>query len=96
MRWFASLLNWNGLQLEWVRFSDEDAVRSLGMPESRIVVYYVTTDEEFHIQINELPDRPRLHQATVGPFRYGVAPTSVGTGSSCSTTTPTSSRRHTA
>jgi hypothetical protein len=74
MRWFASQLNWNGLQLEWVRLSDEDVVRSSGVPESRILVYYVTTDQEFHIQINELPDHPRLHQATVGPFRYGIGP----------------------
>lgn len=74
MRWFASLLNWNGLQLVWVRLTDEDAARSLGVPESRIVVSYVTTDTEFNIQINELCDHPRLHQATVGPFRYGICP----------------------
>lgn len=77
MRWFASLLNWHGLELEWVRFSDEDAVRYRGVPERRIQVYYVTTDQEFHIQINGL-DHPRLYQATVGPFRYGISQVKIG------------------
>ncbi|HVX09843.1 MAG TPA: hypothetical protein VHC22_01455 [Pirellulales bacterium] len=62
MRWFASLLNWNGLQLQWVRLDEE------------IIVSYVTTDIEFHIQINELRNHPGLHQATTGPFRYGIGP----------------------
>jgi hypothetical protein len=78
MRWFASLLNWNGLRLEWVRFTDEDASNSIGVPESRILVSYITTDQEFNIQINALPDRPRLYQATVVPFRYGISPIKVG------------------
>lgn len=72
MRWFASLLNWHGLVLEWVRFGDEDARTSIGVSESRILVYYVTNDREFHIQINELPDGPNVYQATMGPFRYGI------------------------
>lgn len=72
MRWFASMLNWEGLVVEWVRISDEDSLNSIGVPESRIDVYYVTNDREFHIQINELPDRSNLYQATMGPFRYGI------------------------
>jgi hypothetical protein len=73
LRRFASLLGWNGLRLEWVRFRDEDSTRDLGVPDSKILVHYVTTDWEFHIQINELPPYDgRLHQATVGPFRYGI------------------------
>ena len=78
MRWFASLLNWNGLELGWVRFSDEDASRWASVPASRILVHYVTTDQEFHIQINGLPDHPRIYQATVGPFRYGISQTKIG------------------
>ncbi|HJT32426.1 MAG TPA: hypothetical protein VJ783_10320 [Pirellulales bacterium] len=74
MRWFASLLNWNGLQLQWLRLSAADAAALPGVREPEIAVFYVTTDREFHIQINELPDRPTLHQATIGPFRYGIGP----------------------
>jgi hypothetical protein len=73
MRWFASLLNWNGVRLEWVRFRDEDARNSIGVPASRILLHYVTTDQEFHIQINALADCVRLYQATIGPFRYGIS-----------------------
>jgi hypothetical protein len=73
MRRFAAMLGWHGLRLEWVRFRDEDAARDVGMPESKILVYYLTTDREFSIQINELPPHDgRLHQATVGAFRYGI------------------------
>lgn len=72
MGWFASLLNWHALQLEWVNLSQIAATRGPDVPESKILVYYVTTDREFHLQINELPDHPKLYQATVGPFRYGI------------------------
>lgn len=78
MRWFASLLNWNGLELEWIRFSDEDALRYAGVPDSRILVYYATKDQKFNIQINGLPDHPRLYQASVGPFRYGICQVKIG------------------
>lgn len=78
MRTFASMLNWHGLRLEWIRFSDEDAARSPTVPTSRMLVHYVTTDQEFHIQINELPHHPRLHNATVGPFRYGISQIAIG------------------
>lgn len=74
MRWFASLLSWNGLQLEWLRVIEAGAARRPGVAESEVLVYYATTDREFHIQINELPDRPTLHQATIGPLRYGIGP----------------------
>ena len=78
MRTFASMLNWCGLRLEWVRFSDEDAARWPTVPTSRILVHYVTTDQEFHIQINELPDQPRFYNATVGPFRYEISQIAIG------------------
>lgn len=78
MRTFASMLNWHGLRLEWIRFRDEDAARSPTVPACRILVYYVTTDQEFHIQINELPDQPDLYHATVGPFRYGISQIAIG------------------
>lgn len=72
MRWFASQLNWNGLNLEWVRFSDEDALRGIGVAESKIHIYYLTTNLRFSIQINKLHNHPRLYQASVGPERYGI------------------------
>lgn len=72
MRWFASLLNWHGLQLQWLKLIDLEATRWPNAPDSKVLVYYVTTDREFHIQISEIPDRPSLHQATIGPFRYGI------------------------
>lgn len=78
MRAFASMLNWHGLRLTWIRFTDEDAAAWPTVPESRILASYVTTDQEFHIQINELPDHPRLYNATVGPFRYGISQLAIG------------------
>jgi hypothetical protein len=78
MRMFASMLNWHGLRLAWIRFTEEDAATWASVPESRIVVYYATTDPEFHIQVNELSDRPALHNATVGPFRYGISQLAIG------------------
>jgi hypothetical protein len=78
IRRFASLLNWNGLELEWIRFNAEDSPHSKGVPESRILVYYLTTDQEFHIQINVVPDHPKRYQATVGPFRYGISQIKIG------------------
>lgn len=54
--------------------SDVDAARWPKGPDSKIIVYYLTTDKQFHLQINELPGRPRLHQAAIGPLRYGIAP----------------------
>jgi hypothetical protein len=74
IRQFASLLGWRGLSLDWVRFTDEGDARRPAEPEPRIVVYYVTTDAEFHIQINESPIGPcRYYEASVGAFRYGIA-----------------------
>ncbi len=80
IRWFASILNWNGLRLEWIRLSDVDAERWPDGTESKIIVYYRTTDKHFHLQINELPDRPKLHQATIWPLRYGIGPADVAVG----------------
>lgn len=70
MRWFASLLGWRGLRIEWIRLQGEyaDPLRP-----GRIVIYYLTTDKYFKIQINEeSPDQPRRHLATVGGERYGL------------------------
>jgi hypothetical protein len=78
MRSFASMLNWRGLRLTWIRFTDDDAAAWPTVPESRILVSYVTTDQEFHIQINELPDQPNLYNAAVGPFRYGISQPAIG------------------
>lgn len=78
MRWLASQLNWNGLELEWVRFTDEDALLDKRVPDSRILIYYVTMDKEFHIQINKIHDYPGLYQATVGPFRYRISQVKIG------------------
>jgi hypothetical protein len=75
---FAAMLNWHGLRLEWIRFTEEEAATWPNVPESRIVVHYVTTDQGFHIQINEVRDRPALYHATVGPFRYGIWQLSIG------------------
>ncbi len=75
---FASMLNWRGLRLTWIQFTDEDAAAWPTVPESKILVSYVTTDQEFHLQINELPDQPGLHNATAGPFRYGIPQSAIG------------------
>src|SRR5215469_6370422 len=69
MRRFASMLNWHGLRLEWIRFREGEAFLGLTVPESKILLFYRTTDQEFHIQINELPEGRDLYNAAVGPFR---------------------------
>jgi hypothetical protein len=75
MRRFASLLGWNGLRMEWIAFTEEEAAKCDTVPISRILVSYLTTDAEFSIQINEKPaGQIRHYQAMVGPFRYGFRP----------------------
>lgn len=73
LRWFASLLGWNGLRMNWITFTQAEAAKWDTVPVSRILVCYGTTDEEFRIQINEKPGGQTGHyQAMVGPFRYGI------------------------
>ena len=73
MRWFASLLNWRGLQLERVVFTDEQ-IAEWNVPQSGIVTYYMTPDLKFNLQINETPNGQSVtHQATIKADRYGIA-----------------------
>lgn len=81
MRWFASLLGWRGLQLSWLRLSDENLAKSkMSVEDAKlywpgmILIHYQTTDVEFKIQINEQsPHNSCRYKATVGPHRYGLA-----------------------
>lgn len=76
MRQFASLLGWRGLVLSWTRITDEEAKCSPTPPKTRLFVYYVTTDERFRIQINELPaGQSRYYQAAIAPFHYRISQT---------------------
>ena len=69
MRWFASLLNWHGLQLEWVL--PHDVMEQTAVPD--LVVYYMTTDPKFNLQINEVSSGQSItHQATIKAYRYGI------------------------
>ena len=64
MQSFAALLGWKGLRLECVLLDDAEASRA-NVPHG-VVIYYMTTDDKFHIQINTYPHgQVRLHQATV-------------------------------
>jgi hypothetical protein len=75
MRHLASLLGWNGLQLEYLRVRDSEA--NSKVPQNTVVVFYTTTDSKFFLQINTYPHgQSRTHQATVNAERYGI--TSVG------------------
>ena len=72
MRYFASLLGWNGLQLEYKTFSP-DEIAKYGCPATGILTYYMTTDFKFNLQINEVTTGQALaHQATIKADRYGI------------------------
>ncbi len=72
MRWFASLLNWHGLQLEQVLLSSEEPAE-LTTPAPGIITYYMTPDRKFNLQINEVPvGQAMTHQATIKADRYGI------------------------
>lgn len=74
MRLFASLLGWNGLQLEHVRLP-EGSVAVDG--NVGVLVYYMTTDPKFNLQINVHPSgQARHYHATVKAERYRI--TNVG------------------
>jgi hypothetical protein len=76
MRRFAQLLNWRGLQLEWTCLSAEVLAQYPKWPRSGIVFWYITTDEKFNLQINELPEGgEHTHQATVKAERYRICNT---------------------
>ena len=47
MRHFAARLQWRGLDLKFVRLSDEEAARN-DIPDG-LVIYYVTTDLKFSL-----------------------------------------------
>ena len=73
MRWFASLLNWQGLQLERLLFTADEMAEWTLPPPSGIIVFYMTTDEKFNLQINENPLYQSVtHQATIKAARYGI------------------------
>ena len=70
MQGFASLLGWNGLQLERIALTPEE---NAGQFPAGLVVYYETTDVRFGLQINELRDAaPYTHQAIVRAERYKI------------------------
>jgi len=72
MRRFAELLNWRGLQMEWIIYAREE-IAWQSVPEPYVVTYYITSDVKFNLQINEKPDGQSLtHQATVKADRYGI------------------------
>lgn len=73
MRRFAALLNWQGLKIFYHFFSPgEDAGTSV--PNTRFIVWYMTSDEKFNLQINEHPIGQSLtHQASVKAIRYGIS-----------------------
>ena len=69
MRLFASLLGWNGLQLEHVRLTNSEQAK-VG---SGVVIFYMTTDPKFNLQINTFPHgQCRHHRATVKAERYRI------------------------
>jgi hypothetical protein len=71
MRFFASLLGWNDLQLEYVRLPEDEAQR--GSVCGCVVIFYMTTDPKFNLQINTYPHgQCRHHRATVKADRYGI------------------------
>jgi hypothetical protein len=70
MRWFASLLSWHGLQLQWLPFS-ADEMAKWGFPG--VVAFYMTPDEKFNLQVNEYPiGQSVTHHATIKARRYGI------------------------
>jgi hypothetical protein len=72
MRRFAALLNWHGLQMSHHLLSAEDIER-LNFHPSGIIVYYMTPDLKFNLQINENPvGQTVTHQATIKASRYGI------------------------
>jgi hypothetical protein len=72
MRRFAALIHWRDLQLERIIFT-QDEISEWDLPRSGIITYYVTTDDKFNLQINELDaTSPFTHQATIKADRYGI------------------------
>ena len=72
MRWFASLLNWHGLELSHHIFSSDEIAR-WNFHASGILVTYMTPDLKFNLQINENPvGQTVTYQATIKAERYGI------------------------
>jgi hypothetical protein len=68
LRRFAELLGWRGLRLGHVVLDD-----------GSLVLWYQTTDEEFHLQVNPYPQgQSTRYQATVIAVRYGLPLNAVG------------------
>jgi hypothetical protein len=68
LRRFAELLGWRGLRLVHVTLDD-----------GRLVIFYQTTDEKLHLQINPHPLGQATHyRATVIATRYGFPLDAVG------------------
>ncbi len=71
MRDLAARLGWRGLELEHVRLRDAEAERA--NIANGIVIFYMTTDLKFNLQINTYPHgQCRTHRATVKADRYGI------------------------
>jgi hypothetical protein len=66
---FAELLGWRGLRVYGLYVAD----LKMAVDESPIVIYYMTTDEKFNLQINCHPHcQQRQFRATVKAERYGI------------------------
>ena len=75
IRRFAEELGWNGIRQLHVLLGENEA--RLASIASGIVLFYVTTDEKFNLQINPRDHgQSRLFRATVKACRYGI--TSIG------------------
>ena len=73
MRRFASLLNWRGIELEWIVFEPSEREKNDTIPTSGIIAFYLTPDIKFNLQINESPSGQSVtHQATIKASRYGI------------------------
>ena len=70
MRRFAEQLGWRGLRLEYFRLWDDNECPEI---TQRVVIYYITTDEKFNLQINTQPHgQTRVHSAVVKAQRHGI------------------------
>lgn len=69
---FAEMLHWNGIEMDWVLFTPEE-IEKWNVPSSGLLVWYLTTDLKFNIQVNETPPWEAVgHQASIVARRYGI------------------------
>jgi hypothetical protein len=72
MQQFAERLGWRGLRMEHLWLREQNG----NLPAGSLIVYYITTDARFHIQINESPcGQWETHGAAVIAERYELVPT---------------------